>query len=148
MAVIYRGASSFPETLGFIQGFGLKQGAVATSLSWDCNNLVVLGPNECDMAAAVNRLRDVGGGMVFSLGEEIVVEIPLPIAGIMSDKPLDELACEINEFEEALKEMGCPLPRPFLALQTLPFTGLPFYRLTDRGLLDIRRCQLLPVVME
>lgn len=148
MAVIYRGATSFPGTIGFINGFGLKQGAVATSLSWDCNNVVVLGPNECDMAAAVNRIRTLGGGMVFSLGEEVVAEVPLPIAGLTSEKPLDELACEIREFEGTLREMGCPLSRPFLALQTLPFTGLPFYRLTDKGLLDIRKRELIPVVVE
>ncbi len=148
MAVIYRGASSYPEKVGFVNGFGLKQGAVATSLSWDCNNLVVLGPNECDMAAAVNRIRELGGGMVISLGEEIVSEVPLPIAGIISPKPLEEIACEIHEFEETLKAMGCLLPRPFLVLQTLTFTGLPFYRLTDKGLLSIRERRFLPVVVE
>ncbi len=148
MAVLSRRAGSIPETIGFIQGFGLKQGAVATSLSWDCNNIIVLGPNECDMAAAVNRLKELGGGMVFSLGEEVVMEIPLPIAGIISERPLEELACEIHEFEATLKEMGCLLPRPFLVLQTLPFTGLPFYRLTDKGLLDVRKSTLIPVVIE
>ncbi len=147
ICVIYRAARSYPETVGFIKGFGLKEGAVASSLTWDCNNIVVLGPNECDMAAAVNRVRELGGGVVFSLGEEVVVEVPLPLAGITSDKPLNELACEINEMEATLKEMGCPLPRPFLALQTLPFTGLPFYRLTDKGLLDIREKKLIPVIV-
>ncbi len=147
MAVIYRGATSFPETVGFVSGFGLREGAVATSLSWDCNNIVVLGPNECDMAAAVNRIRELGGGMVFSLGEEIVSEVPLPIAGVMSDRHLDEVACELHEFEGTLKEMGCQLPRPSLVLQTLTFTGLPFYRLTDRGLLDMRKRKLIPVVV-
>jgi len=71
LSVIYRKASFYPETVGFVKGFGLKQGAIATSLSWDCNNIVVLGPNECDMAAAVNRVRELGGGVVFSLGEEV-----------------------------------------------------------------------------
>ncbi|RTZ89631.1 MAG: hypothetical protein DSY91_07525 [Deltaproteobacteria bacterium] len=147
LSVIYRGATSYPEVVGFVRGFGLKQGAVATSLSWDCNNIVVLGPNECDMAAAVNRVIELGGGMVFSLGEEVVVEVPLPLAGITSDKALTDLACEINEFEITMHDMGCPLPRPFLVLQTLPFTGLPFYRLTDKGLLDIRAKKLIPVII-
>ena len=146
LAVIYRGASQFQGTIGFIKGFGLKEGAVATSLSWDCNNIVVVGPNECDMAASVNRVRDLGGGMVICLGEESVIEVPLPWGGITSGKPLAELACEINEFEKVLMDMGCPLPRPFLALQTLSFTGLPFYRLTDKGLLDIRARKLIPVM--
>lgn len=147
LAVIYREAPSYQGRVGFIRGFGLKQGAVATSLSWDCNNIVVLGPDECDMAAAVNRVRVLGGGMVFSLGGEVVVEVPLPLAGIASEKPLEEFACEIEEFEKTLREMGCPLSRPFLALQTLPFTGLPFFRLTDRGLLDIRARKLIPVMV-
>ena len=147
LAVIYRAATSYPEAVGFIKGFGLKEGAVATSLSWDCNNIIVLGPNECDMAAAVNRVRELGGGMVFSLGEEVVVEVPLPLAGITSEKSLTELACEIDELERTLKEMGCSLPRPFLAMQTLSFTGLPFYRLTDKGLLDIRAKKLIPVIV-
>ncbi len=147
ICVIYREAASYPEAVGFIKGFGLREGAVASSLTWDCNNIVVLGPNECDMAAAVNRVRELGGGAVFSLGEEVVVEVPLPLAGIVSEKPLTELACEINEFEQTLKEMGCPWPRPFLVLQTLTFTGLPFYRLTDKGLLDIRAKKLIPILV-
>jgi len=146
LAVIYRGSSQFQGTIGFIKGFGLKEGAVATSLSWDCNNIVAVGPNECDMAAAVNRVRDLGGGMVICLGEESVIEVPLPWGGVTSGKPLAELACEINEFEKVLMDMGCPLPRPFLALQTLSFTGLPFYRLTDKGLLDIRARKLISVM--
>lgn len=147
LAVIYREAASYQGTVGFIKGFGLKQGAVATSLSWDCNNIVVLGPNECDMASAVNRVRVLGGGMVYSLGEEVVVEVPLPLAGIISEKPMDELACEIGEFEKTLREMGCHMAKPFLAIQTLPFTGLPFYRLTDRGLLDMRARKLIPIIV-
>jgi len=147
LAVIYRGSSQFQGAMGFVRGFGLKEGAVATSLSWDCNNIVVAGPNECDMAAAVNRIRELGGGMVVSLGEESVVEVPLPWGGILSNKPLAELACEINEFEKVLQDMGCLLSRPFLALQTLPFTGLPFFRLTNKGLLDVRARKLIPVIL-
>jgi adenine deaminase len=97
----------------------------------------VIGGTEREMACAVNRLLENQGGIVVVKGEEVVAELPLPICGGISDKPLEELAQRIAEIEEGCRGLGF-IPRPFLTLQTLAFTGLPYLRLTDRGLVDIR----------
>jgi adenine deaminase len=122
---------------GFVHGLGMREGGVATSLIWDTNNILVIGGTEREMACAVNRLLENQGGIVVVKGGEVVAELPLPICGGISDKPLEELAQRIAEIEEGCRGLGF-IPRPFLTLQTLAFTGLPYLRLTDRGLVDIR----------
>jgi adenine deaminase len=126
------------HALGFVHGLGIRQGAVAVSLIWDTSNILVIGATEREMAFAVNRLLAHQGGIIVVRGEQVVAELPLPICGVVSDRPLEEVARRIIEVEKACRALGC-VPRPFLTLQTLPFTGLPHLRLTDQGLVDIRR---------
>jgi adenine deaminase len=116
----------------------MREGALATSLIWDTCNILVVGASEREMVSAVNRLLEHQGGIVVVRGEEVVAELPLPICGTVSDKSLEEIAQRIAEIEEGCRGLGF-IPRPFLTLQTLPFTGLPYLRLTDRGLVDIRK---------
>ena len=122
---------------GFVHGLGMGEGGVATSLIWDTNNILVIGATEREMAFAVNRLLEHQGGIVVVEDEEVVAELPLPICGGISDRPLEEIAQRIAEIEEGCRGLGF-IHRPFLTLQTLAFTGLPYLRLTDRGLVDIR----------
>ncbi len=134
-------------TLGFTSGWGLRQGAFATTLMWDSNNLVVLGASDQDMVAAANQVRGQGGGMAVAAGGRILAQWALPIAGIISPRPLPEMIADMEAVERALRDLGCPLERPLLTAQTLCFTGLPFLRLTDKGLVDVRRRQMVEVLL-
>jgi adenine deaminase len=132
--------------LGFVHGLGIREGAVAISLIWDTSNILVIGSTEQEMAFAVNRLLEHQGGIIVVRGEHIIAELPLPICGVVSDRPLEEVARRIVEVERACRDLGCIL-RPFLTLQTLPFTGLPYLRLTDQGLVDIRKRGFVDLVI-
>ncbi|MCB2188242.1 MAG: amidohydrolase family protein [Deltaproteobacteria bacterium] len=147
MAVIHRHAPDGGRALGFARGWGLRQGALATSLVWDTCNLFVLGTSEAEMARAAGRLKELGGGFVVVAGEQILAELPMPLAGVISELSLPEIHQAIGDIEGALHGLGCPLPRPFLTAQTFLFTGLPFWRLTDRGLVDVRSRQFLEVLL-
>jgi len=148
MAVFQRLEALPRPALGFAQGIGLKKGAVATSLGWDANNLLVIGVSDREMALAVNRLLDLAGGWVVVAGEQVLAEMPLPIMGLISEEPLPALQRQIEAVEQAFRTLGSDLERPFLTLQTFCFTGLPFIRLTDKGLADIRTKKFLDLVVE
>ena len=109
------------------------------SILWDTNNILVIGTNDQEMASAMNALICVQGGMVVVQGEKVVAQAPLPICGIISPEPLPQIVKEIKEVETACHRLGSSIARPFLSLQTFSFTGLPFLRLTNQGLVDVRK---------
>jgi adenine deaminase len=147
MAVIQRMDKGPKPSLGFCQGIGLKKGAVATSLFWDANNILVIGVSDQDMALAVNRLLQIKGGWVVSEGEHILAEIPMPVMGVISEEPLPVINEQIDALEKTIQDLGSALERPFLTIQTFCFTGLPFIRLTDKGLADIRKNELVDLFL-
>ena len=130
---------------GFINGFGLKRGALATSISHDAHNLLVLGANFDDMALAANRLAEIGGGYAVALNGEIIFDLPLPIAGLMSEQPLEEVANAMGRLESLLSDkLECADSRGILI--SLNFTclpNIPFFGFTDHSLID--SCLLAPV---
>jgi len=128
---------------GFIKGTGIKYGAVATTLIWDTGNILTIGSDEKDMAHAVNRLIDVKGGTVIVHKGKVIYEFSMPVFGIMPLASLEEIKDKTKELEVKMKEIGSLLERPFLTIQTIPFTGLPFLRITDKGLADIRNKRLV-----
>jgi len=132
---------------GFVTGTGIKEGAFATTLIWDTGNILTAGSSEEDMALAVNRLIEIQGGYVISRNGRISCEFPMPVYSLVADYPLKEIARKTKELDARMAEIGSTLPRPFLALQTMPFTGLPFLRITDKGLADIRAKQLVPLFL-
>ncbi len=134
-------------SVGFVSGWGLRRGALATTLEWDSNNLIVLGANDADVIAAGNRVRELGGGIVLAADGEIKAELPFPIAGIISPLTLPEILQRMRALENGLHELGCDLARPLLTIQTICFTGLPFLRLTDKGLVDVRKRRFVEVVL-
>jgi adenine deaminase len=146
MAVICKYDKRPRHAVGFVHGLGMGEGAMATSLIWDTCNILVVGATEREMAFAVNRLLEHQGGIVVTRGEEVMAELPLPICGIVSDKPIEEIAQRIAEIEQGCRGLGF-IPRPFLTLQTLAFTGLPYLRLTDRGLVDIRKRKFVDLII-
>jgi len=133
--------------LGFAKGVGLHSGALAMSVLWDTNNILVLGASDQEMAAAMNELIRIQGGMVVVQGDKVLAEVPLPICGIISPQPLPQIVREIEEVEAACHRLGSSIARPFLSLQTFSFTGLPFLRLTDQGLVDVRAMRKVPLFL-
>ena len=134
-------------SLSFLKGVGLRKGAIATSLIWDTNNILVVGTSDKEMAAALNQLIALGGGVVVVKGQEVIAQLPLPICGIISPEPLPEIVRKMKEVESACLRLGSNLTRPLLTLQTVPFTGLPYLRPTDKGLADIRTGKLVPLTV-
>ena len=147
MAHIYKHSCRLQRSLGFVHGLGIKEGAVATSLIWDTNNILVVGVTEKEMALATNRLIEHQGGFIVVKGEGVIAEFPMPICGIISDMRLEEIAKRLTDVEEGCRILGCTVPRPFLTLQTLVFTGLPYLRLTDKGLVDIRKREIVDLIL-
>ena len=138
IAVVERHKNTHHIGIGFIQGYGLKSGAVATSISHDSHNIIVVGTNEADMAAAVNRVVELNGGIVVWDGGSPKAEVPLAIAGIMSDEPL----VTVNEKLEDAKEQAYALGvgrgiDPFMTLSFMALPVIPSLRITTRGVFDV-----------
>ena len=133
---------------GFLKGFGIKNGALAQTVSHDAHNLLVVGTNDKDMTLAANRLIEIGGGMIAVQDGKILGEVPLNIAGLMSDKPLDEMVDLVANLEKAWQDMGCTLPSPFMTMSIIPLACLPELRLTNRGLVDCRTFKFVDPIIE
>jgi adenine deaminase len=129
--------------VGFVQGLGLQRGAVATTVAHDNHNLLVVGMDDDDMLAAVARLRETGGGMVAVAGGEVLGEVRLPIAGLMSDRRVEEVAAEVRALDRAYRALGCELEYPFMMVSFLSLGVIPALRLTNRGLVDGRTFALV-----
>ncbi|MEA2051245.1 MAG: adenine deaminase [Euryarchaeota archaeon] len=133
--------------LGFVKGFGLKTGAIASTIAHDTHNIVVIGTNEEDMALACNRLKDIGGGIVLCNGKEVTSELKLPIAGLMSDNGLDYVMRKQKEMDDNISEMGCKLPAPFIAMSFLALPVIPKLKITDRGLVDVAKREIVDIFL-
>ena len=144
------GVSAAPGTLGkgFIKGTGIKNGAVATTMTWDTGNILTIGSSEKDMALAVNRLIQIQGGIVIVKNGRVTYEFRMELFGIMPLMTMEKISGKIKELELKLKEIGADLEKPFLNIQTIPFTGLPFLRITDKGLADIKQKKLVSLFVK
>jgi len=109
---------------------------------------VVLGVDDADMAACAMRLAEIGGGIVIAEGGRVVEELPLPIAGLMSDRPLGEVHERLRSMEARLKAMGVGMSSPFMTLSFLALSVIPELKITDRGLVDVNRFELVPLGIE
>ena len=112
---------------------------MASTVSHDAHNLLVIGTNDEDMALAANTLIQCGGGMCAVQNGKVLGLVPLPIAGLMGEKPMEEMAKAVADLEEAWKVIGCSMPSPFMTMALIPLACLPELRLTDRGLVDCTR---------
>lgn len=138
IAAVDRHHSPGKMFVGFVKGFHLKKGAIASSSAWDTSDLIVVGSNDEDMANAVNRIYILQGGAVVSVNGKIQGEIPLPIFGLMSDLPLTDLVLRIQQIKEIMKDLDCPLADPVRTLSTLTGAAIPFIRICEEGLVDIK----------
>lgn len=130
---------------GFIKGTGITEGAVATTLIWDTCNILVIGSSEHDMCTAVNRLIDIQGGTVITKKGNVIYEFPMPVFGLIPRMAMEQSKEKTVGVDVAMRSIGTFLEKPFLTIQTIPFTGLPFLRITDRGLADIKNKKLVPL---
>ncbi|RHW63502.1 adenine deaminase [Clostridium botulinum] len=132
----------------FVKGFGIKRGAMAATVAHDAHNLLVIGTNDEDMALAANTLIECGGGMVAVQDGKVLGLVPLPIAGLMSNKPLEEMAEMVEKLDSAWKEIGCDIVSPFMTMALIPLACLPELRLTNRGLVDCNKFEFVSLFVE
>ncbi|MEX2318241.1 MAG: adenine deaminase [Bauldia sp.] len=128
---------------GFVTGFGIKQGAIASSVGHDSHNICVIGVDDADMAVAVNRLREIRGGFVVVAGGEVKAELALPLAGLMSLEPFEDVRPPLLALRSAARDIGCTLPEPFLQVAFLPLVVIPHMKISDFGLFDVDKFALV-----
>jgi adenine deaminase len=143
IAVIERHHATGRMGLGFVVGSGLRRGALASTVAHDAHNLIVMGMTDRDMAYAVERLVELGGGVVAVGDQRVLAECPLPIAGLLSDAPLQEVIDASRACNDAAKELGWSGTTPFLTMSFLALSVIPHLKITDRGLVDVDRFQLV-----
>jgi adenine deaminase len=148
LAVAERHLGTGRLAVAFLSGSGLRRGALASTVAHDAHNLVVVGADDDDMAAAAQRLAEVGGGIVVVDGGAVVAECPLPVAGLLSDQPLDVVVEQSRACNEAAHGVGWTGATPFLTLAFLALSVIPSLKLTDRGLVDVDRFELVPLAAE
>ena len=134
--------------VGLIKGFGIKAGAIACSAAWDTSDIIVVGSNDSDMAAAVNRIRSLQGGAVICQNGDILAELPLPIFGIISDLPMADLLEQFDKVTRAAQNLGVTFPEPILSLITLTGAAIPYLRICEEGLVNLKSGQAVSLFVE
>lgn len=130
--------------LGYLKGYGLQQGAVATSIAHDSHNIIAVGTNDEDIAFAINRISALQGGIVVAEGKKVIAELPLPVAGLMSDAPLEEVNDLLEQAKAAAHRMGvsCGID-PFMTLSFMSLPVIPSLKITTQGVFDVDRWQYI-----
>jgi len=147
LAVIDRHHASQSMGIGFVRGFGLSRGAFASTIAHDAHNIIVAGVDDDDMSKAVERLVEIGGGLTVVASNEVLGELPLPIAGLMSDRTAEEVDSALQRLEDVLRELGVTIATPFMYLGFLALSVIPELRVTDQGIVDVTKFELVPLVV-
>lgn len=145
MAVIERHMASGAVGKGFVRGIGLTRGAMASSVAHDHHNLVVVGADDTSMKTAARRVAAMHGGMAVAVGDHVVAEVPLPLAGLMSAEPVETVRAQLDTAVRAAHELGSPLHDPFMTMSFLALEVIPTLKLTDKGLVDVERFEFVPL---
>ena len=145
IAVVERHLGTGRHAVGLVRGFGLRSGALASTFSHDAHNIVVVGMDDQDMARAIGRLTEIGGGVVVVEDRGVRAELALPIAGIISDAPLAKVVEASRGCIDAAAKLGCTLPSPFQTMAFLALSVIPSLKITDHGLVDVDRFELVPL---
>jgi adenine deaminase len=143
VAVIERHGKNGNHANGFVQGFGLKKGAIASTVGHDSHNICVVGVSEDDMAIAANRLGEIKGGFVVVEDGKVTGEIPLPVAGLMSLEPYESVRDTLHELRKAAFALGTTLQEPFLQVAFLPLPVIPHLKISDKGMVDVDKFCLI-----
>jgi len=147
IAVVERHGKNGNVAVAFARGFGLKRGAIGGTVAHDHHNVVVLGTNDADLAAAVRALAKMKGGFVAVAEGEVLAQLPLPVAGLMSDRPAAQVNTALDALNAAARALGSPLASPFMTLSFVSLPSIPEAGLTDRGLVDVRTRKFVPVTI-
>jgi adenine deaminase len=131
--------------LGLVKGFGLRRGALASSVAHDAHNLVIAGANDSDIVKAARVLEEMGGGFACVVDGEVRATVPLPLGGLVSPLPAPELVRQLTALDRAAAELGCALEHPCMTLSFLSLSDIPALKLTDQGLVDVETFSLLPL---
>jgi adenine deaminase len=145
LAVLERHRASGAVGKGFVRGFGLRRGALAGTVAHDHHNLIVVGADDPSMEAAARGAAAAGGGLAVAERGEVRAVLALPIAGLMSDRPIEEVRRGLDQLLALAGELGCRPRNPFMALSFLGLEVIPALKLTDRGLVDVARQELVPL---
>jgi adenine deaminase len=137
LSVIERHRATGNVGMGFVRGFGLRQGAMASSVANDCHNLVVIAVDDADGLLAARAVADMGGGIAVAVNGQLRATIALPLAGLMADRAPEVVADELDEVTSVVRQLGCTVPAPFMAMSFLALPVIPHLKLTDRGLVDV-----------
>ncbi len=143
VAVVARHGVNDNIAVAFVRGFGMKRGAIASSVGHDSHNITVVGADEADMAVAVNRLIEIEGGFAVAEGGRVVAELALPVAGLMSLMSFEEVHKALIPLRAAAKSLGVALAEPFLQVAFLPLPVIPHLKITDKGLVDVDRFEFV-----
>jgi adenine deaminase len=144
IAVLERHGKTGTRRTGFVKGFGLTRGAIASTLCHDHHNIAVVGVDYDDMAQAANRLGQIEGGFVVVQGGQILAELPLPLAGLMSLEPFETVRRDLMALRAAARSLGVTLDEPFLQLAFLCLPVIPHLKITDHGMVDVDRFEVMP----
>jgi adenine deaminase len=148
LAVVERHLGTGNVGLGFVRGLGLKRGALAGSVGHDAHNLTVAGCDDVSMMTAARAVGELGGGLVAAVGEEVLAEVPLPIAGLMSDQSLPTVRRQMDELLAVARDLGSQLHDPLMTLGFLALEVIPSLKLTDQGLVDVEQFDFVPLFLE
>jgi adenine deaminase len=143
VAVVGRHGVNDNIATAFVNGFGMKRGAIASSVGHDSHNLCVVGADDNDMALAINRLREIEGGFAVAREGKVVAETPLPVAGLMSLMTFEEVREALIPLRSAAKDLGVTLAEPFLQVAFLPLPVIPHLKITDKGLVDVDKFEFV-----
>lgn len=147
MVVIERHHATGNVGMGLVRGFGLKQGAIASSVAHDSHNLIVIGTNDHDIFTAAVQLVKMQGGLCAVRNGEVLESLPLPIGGLMSDKPLAEVCSCLEKLKNAAHSLGCTMEDPYMQMAFLSLPVIPDLKLTDRGLVDVSKFEIVPLFL-
>lgn len=133
--------------VGLVRGWKIKRGAMAGSISWDCSVILVVGASEADMAYAVNRIRQIKGGIVVCANGKVIAEIPLPVGGVISLEPMETIVRQLNDFQQAANNLGFPFPDARMTIAVLSTCAIPFLRICEDGLFNVAQNKFLDLIV-
>jgi adenine deaminase len=148
LVVIERHRATGNIGIGFVQGFGLKRGAIGSTVAHDSHNLVIVGTNDPDILKIVEEIKSLGGGMAVASDGKVLASLALPIAGLMSETSVEGVDSRLEKLHRAVKDLGCKVRDPFMVLSFLALPVIPELKLTDKGLVDVTQFKIVPLFGE
>ena len=148
IVVIERHRATGRMGIGFVQGFGLKSGAIGSTVAHDSHNLIAVGTNDPDILKVIHEIESMGGGIAVASGGKALASLPLPIAGLMAQTSVERVDSRLEKLHRAVKGLGCRVRDPFMTLSFLALPVIPELKLTDKGLVDVNRFKIVPLFGE